>query len=108
MNEYWIYYLLLIIGGYFFLIQIKLMLFPQMKGVIVEFENYANCDSCRGKNKGKMSVPVKVRTDKGKIIDAELSICTICLNKIQIGSKIGVTKIGSRNIGLPLMNLRGA
>lgn len=107
MNDYWIYYFLLIVGGYFFILQIKLMLFPQMKGVIVGFEDYASCSSCKGNNKGRMSVPVKVKIENDGIIDAELSCCTICLNKINIGSRIGVTKIGTRNIGLPLMNLRG-
>lgn len=108
MNEYWIYIILLFIGGYFVLIQIKLMLFPQIKGIIIEFENYASCNSCRGKNKGKMGIPIKVKTDDGRIIDAELSICTICLNKLNIGSRIGITKVGSRYIAMPLMNLRGA
>ena len=108
MSENWIYYLLLIIGGYFFLLQIKLMLFPQIKGVIVEFENYASCNSCKGKNKGKMSIPVKVKTNDGEIIHAELSVCTVCLNKLSVGSRIGVTKVGDRNIGLPIINLRGA
>lgn len=108
MNEYWIYYFLLIVGGYFFIMQMKLMIFPHFKGIIIGFEEYASCTSCRGKNNGKLSIPVKVKTDMGEILSAELSICTICLNRMNVGSRVGVTKVGSRYIGLPIMNLRGA
>jgi hypothetical protein len=104
-----IYILLLFIGAIFMLYQLKLMLFPQMKGVVVAFEDMspARCKTCRSTFRGRMSVAVKVRTDNGKIIDAELSPCTICLEKIRKGSRVGVTKVGSRYIAQAVVSLRG-
>lgn len=95
--------------GLFFLMQLKMMFFPQIKGSIIEFEPIfdGNCNSCRGKRKGLTSIPVKVETDGGEIISAEISPCTICIEKIRVGSRIGVTKIGDRLIVQACANIRG-
>lgn len=100
---------LLVLLGLFFIMQLKMMFFPQVKGNIIEFEPIfdGNCNSCRGKRKGLTSFPVKVKTDDGKIISAEISPCTICIEKIGVGSRIGVTKIGNRLIVQACANLRG-
>ncbi|UCE73214.1 MAG: hypothetical protein JSV56_09265 [Methanomassiliicoccales archaeon] len=95
--------------GIFFIIQLKMMFFPQIKGEIIEFESIfdPDCKSCRGKNEGKTSLPIKVKTDDGKIISAEISACTMCIEGIGIGSRIGVTKVGSRHIAQACANIRG-
>ncbi|UCG70607.1 MAG: hypothetical protein JSV09_06210 [Thermoplasmata archaeon] len=100
---------LLVLLGLFFILQLKMMFFPQMKGRLIEFEPIfdGNCNSCRGKRKGLTSIPVKVETDEGKIISAEISCCTICIEKIGVGSRIGVTKIGDRLIVQACANIRG-
>lgn len=94
--------------GVFFIMQLKMMFFPHYRGKIVEFEPIfdSDCKSCRGKRGGKTSLPIKVKTDDGKIISAEISCCTICMEKIGVGSRIGVTKIGNRHIAQACANIR--
>ena len=104
-----IYFGLLGLLALFFVFQLKMMFFPQHKGKIIEFEKMfdENCDSCRGKRKGKTSIPIKVETDSGEIISAEISCCTMCMEKIGVGSRIGVTKVGDRLIAQACANIRG-
>jgi hypothetical protein len=99
---------LLALLGVFFIMQLKMMFFPHLKGSIIEFEPIfeGDCNSCRGKRGGKTSIPIKVKTDDGDIISAEISICTLCLEKLKIGSRIGVTKIAGRNIAQACANIR--
>lgn len=106
-NDNFIYIALLFVGGFFFFLQVKIMLFPQFKGEIIEFENIidADCKACN-RNKGKMSLPIKVKTDDGDIIEAEISCCTVCLENFKVGSRVGVTKIGNRYITQACFNLR--
>ena len=113
IDQPWIYILLLAIGGILFLIQFKYMFFPTWKGKIMEFKDPSvdACSVCKGKStvktpvraKGKSSIDIKVRTTDGQVIDAEVSPCTICLNKLKPGSRVGVSKIGSRNVAQPIV-----
>jgi hypothetical protein len=107
IDQPWIYILLLIVGAVLFMIQFKYMFFPTWKGVIVEFRGYDenSCNSCKSTYMGRASLDIKVQTDDGEIIDAEISPCTICLNKLRKGSKVGVSKIGSRNVAQPIIKL---
>jgi hypothetical protein len=107
IDQPWIYIILLAMGGILFLIQFKYMFFPTWKGKIIEFQelNKENCTSCKSNDKGKSSLDIKVKTDDGEIIDAEISTCTICLNKLRVGSRIGVSKVGSRHIAQPVIRL---
>ncbi len=107
IDQPWIYIILLVIGGILFLIQFKYMFFPTWKGRIIEFQdlNAENCKSCKTSKLGKSSLNIKVRTEDGKIIEAEISPCTICLNKLSLGSCIGVSKIGTRNVAQPVARL---
>jgi hypothetical protein len=95
--------------GIFFIMQLKMMFFPQIRGEIIEFEPIfdGNCNSCRGNRKGKTSIPIKVKTDEGKVISAEISCCTMCIEKINLGSRIGITKVGDRLIAQACANIRG-
>ena len=107
IDQPWIYVLLLAIGGFLFLLQFKIMFFPTWKGKIIEFENLGedNCKSCRSRKHGRTTIEIKVKTDDGEIIPAEVSACTICLNKLQIGSRVGVTKIGTRHVASSIIQL---
>lgn len=100
---------LLVLLGLFFIMQLKMMFFPHFRGKIIEFEPIfdGNCNTCRGNRKGKTSIPIKVKTDEGKVISAEISCCTMCIEKIDIGSRIGVTKVGDRLIAQACANIRG-
>jgi hypothetical protein len=95
--------------GIFFVVQMRMMFFPHFRGRIIELESIidADCNSCRGKRKGKTSIPIKVETDEGKIISCEISACTMCMEKIGVGSRIGVTRVGDRLIGQACANIRG-
>jgi hypothetical protein len=83
------------------------MFFPTWKGKIIEFEELSEdtCKSCTSVRKGRASIEIKVKTKDGEVITAEVSPCTICLNKLKIGSPIGVSKLGSRNIASPIVRL---
>jgi hypothetical protein len=107
IDQPWIYIILLALGGILFLVQFKYMFFPTWKGKIIEFQdlNADNCKSCKNSKLGKSSLDIKVRTEDGKIIDAEISPCTICLNKLSLGSRVGVSKIGARNVAQPVAGL---
>lgn len=102
------YAALLGILGFFFVMQLRMMFFPHMKGEIIEFESIFNkdCNSCRGTRGGKTSYPIKVKTDEGQIISAEISPCTVCIEKIGVGARIGITKVGDRHIAQACANLR--
>ena len=106
-DQPWIYIILLLVGGVLFLIQFKVMFFPTWKGRIIEFEDLSadNCTSCRSAKKGRTSIEIKVKTDDGEIITAEVSACTICLNKLMIGSRVGVTQMGSRKVASSIIQL---
>ncbi len=106
-DQPYIYVILLVIGAFLFLLQFKIMFFPTWKGSIIEFEDLSanSCSSCRSTKKGKSTIEIKVKTDDGEIIDAEISQCNICLNKLRPGSRVGVTKMGSRYVASSMINL---
>ncbi len=107
IDQPWIYYLLLAIGGILFFIQFKYIFFPTWKGKIIEFKGYdeESCRSCKSTKFGRATLEIKVEVDSGEVIDAEISPCTICLNKLRKGSQVGVSRIGSRNIAQPVARL---
>ena len=109
LDQPWIYILLLAIGGILFIIQFKYMFFPTWKGKIIEFHGLdpENCTSCKSTKFGRASLDISVKTEDGQIIRAEISPCTICLNKLHPGSPVGVSKIGSRIIAQPIGKLFG-
>ena len=109
VDQPWIYIILLALGGILFLIQFKYMFFPTWKGVIIGFKDLDldpdNCKSCNKAVKSKSSIDIKVKTDDGEVLDAEIGPCTLCLNKLTVGSRVGVSKIGTRNIAQPVVKL---
>ncbi len=111
MNPELIYLGLMAFGSILIAYQLKLTLFPDMRGRIVAFENPLDAGSCTAcsANKGHMSVTVQVETDAGELVDAELAPCAICLNKICVGSRVAVSRMGHRTIALPdyIHNLKG-
>ena len=107
IDQPWIYIILLAVGGILFLIQFKYMFFPTWKGKIIKFQDFSSdsCTSCKSTKKGRSSLEIKVKTDDGEIINAEISACTLCLNKLKLGSRVGVSKIGSRQVAQPIIKI---
>ncbi len=105
-----IYALFLVIGAIFLLFELRLLMFPGRKGIIVGSDDIlgSDCNSCRSKSGGKMSLGVTVLTDSGKKVKAEMSPCVMCLNKVVLGSRVGVTKVGSRFICQRIIEPMGA
>ncbi len=106
--ELMMYIFLLAVGGILMAMQLKLMIFPDKRGRIVGFEDLSetSCNDCKSHNKGRMSYTVTVETDDGELVEAEVSPCTLCLDRLRLGSQVGVTKIGSRTIAQACMNLK--
>jgi hypothetical protein len=102
------YIFLLLLGGLLMLFQMRLMLFPQKRGRIVEFEDLtaSSCKECKSRNKGRMSYKIKVQTDEGELVEAEVSPCTMCMDGLKLGSRVGVTKIGTRTVAQSVINLK--
>jgi hypothetical protein len=102
------YGILLLVGGLLMLFQMKLMLFPQKRGHIVEFEDLSasSCRECKSKNNGRMTYTIKVKTDDGELVEAEVSPCTMCMDGLKLGSRVGVTKIGTRTVAQSVINLK--
>lgn len=111
MNPEIVYLGLMAFGGILIAYQLKLTLFPDTRGEIIGFENPisgGNCVSC-SIQRGRMSVPVRVKTDSGEIMVAEIAPCSLCLNKLNVGSKVAISQMGHRTIALPdyISNLKG-
>ena len=102
------YVFLLLLGGFFMILQLKVMMFPHKRGRIIEFEDLSedSCKECKSRNKGRMSYRIKVETDDGEIVEAEVSPCTMCMDGLRLGSRVGITKIGTRTIAQSVINLR--
>ena len=93
-----IYVLFLLIGAFFLIYELKMLLRPHKRGYLVGVDRILpeNCSTCKSTKGGKASIGISVQTDDGKKIKAEMSPCVMCLNKVKIGSRVGVTKVGSR------------
>ncbi len=103
-----IYWILLIVGGFFVVLQFKLMIWPGTKGEIIAFQSFeaADCTQCKSTEGGRASIEVTVLTEAGDITTAEVSPCMICMNKLAVGSIVGITRFGKRLIAQPLISLR--
>ncbi|MDY6930567.1 MAG: hypothetical protein SVJ22_01440 [Halobacteriota archaeon] len=100
-----------------FAYQIKLSLFPEAKGNIVKFDSVATCfERCGNisedmdidiadleKRSGRMSVGVTVKLENGKVVEAIVSPCNICMEKFTIGTKVAVNMVNGEYQVHPLM-----
>ncbi len=102
---------LLLFGGYLVLANIRTMLLPQKVGTLIAFEGgsisaaltQAECKNCKTCSlaeqvDGKLSFPVKIKLRDDTITTAEISPCSLCIDKLKIGDRVGITKVGSRII----------
>ncbi|MBD3388004.1 MAG: hypothetical protein GF416_03050 [Candidatus Altiarchaeales archaeon] len=97
---------LIALGIYLVYLNFKTLFRPQRTGVILSLGlegvkacSVNGCMSCStGDQSGKASLPLKVELEDGSVVSAETSPCNICIDKLSVGSRVGLTEIGSRTI----------
>ena len=110
VNEYVIWALLLF-GLYLLLMDVKMWFAPQRKGRVVAVEDQlakaeANC-SCGTLKTCRSHLTAKVRLEDGELMDVDLSPCLVCMDRVKLGSQIGLHRIGRRWIGRRYIDLLG-
>ncbi|MDY6966575.1 MAG: hypothetical protein SVM80_11540 [Halobacteriota archaeon] len=117
INTMTFYLLMLVATLPLFAFQLKLSMFPEARGSIVKFDSVAACFERCGmvddnmeldlddikRRSGKMSVGVRVRLEDGNEVEAIVSPCNICLEKLTVGSKVAINKINGEYQVHPLM-----
>ena len=106
-----VYAVLLLFGLFLFLYDIKLMMVPQMKGRVVSIEDQLEqakkACSCNSLKMGRSSVSTRVRLEDGSMVDVEMSPCLFCMDKVRVGSQIGVNRIDKRLIARRYIDVMG-
>ena len=102
---------LLLFGLYLLLMDAKMWFAPSKKGRIVAVEDQVatakqNCN-CGTIKACKSHLTATVRSDEGELIDVQLSPCLICMDRVKMGSQIGLHRIGNRWIGRRYIDLMG-
>jgi len=104
----------LLLGGmYFVAMNLRTFIWPQQMGQVVAFGSdeeadnvlgiYKDCNSCQiSENSGRLAFPIKIKLDDESVIDAEISPCSLCMDKVKVGDKVGITRMGSRCIAQKL------
>lgn len=108
----------LILFGFYVVYQgMRSFMFPQKKGVIVSIGGELDAGEYSCKNcvlmptePGKSAIPLSVRLNTGEMCGAEISPCSLCMDKIKVGDPVGLTKTGSRIIAQKIskIHIRGA
>lgn len=99
---------LLLFGVYIVSQNMRTFIFPQKAGRIVSVggelkmpngKKYS-CNNCTlmPTEPGKSTVPVSIQLDSGETCKAEISPCSLCIDRIKVGDRVGVTRRGSRII----------
>lgn len=110
VNDYVIWALLLF-GLYLLLMDAKMWFAPQKKGRIVAVEDQL-AQAERACSRGtvhacKSHLTAKVRLEDGELLDVDLSPCLVCMDRVKLGSQIGLHRIGQRWIGRRYIDLWG-
>jgi hypothetical protein len=104
--------LLVVVGSHLVYLNFRTVFLPRKTGIIVSMGDSKVCSSCgiTGFSEGRSSLPIQVRLDDGVIVSAETSPCCVCIDKLGVGSRVGLTQIGSRliayRVGSLAMRLR--
>ena len=98
---------LLMFGALLFLYDIKMMLFPQNRGRVLAVEDQLEAAkkacSCNSAKMGRSYVNATVRLEDGELTTVQVSPCLFCMDRVTIGSQIGVNRVGKRLIArLPI------
>ncbi len=94
-----------------FLIDLKLMMFPYKKGRIIAVEDQLcqaeKACSCGELKMGGSHINARVRLEDGEEVDVRVSPCLFCMDKVKLGSQIGVNRIGDRLVGRRYIDILG-
>ncbi|UCC93116.1 MAG: hypothetical protein JSW25_00070 [Thermoplasmata archaeon] len=107
----WVIYGLLLFGLYLLLMDVKMWFAPQKKGRVVAVQDQVlnaerdcNCGTIRN---CKSHLTATVRTEDGEMVTTEMSPCLVCMDRVKLGSQIGLHRIGDRWIGRRYIDLFG-
>lgn len=99
-------------GLFLFVYDLKTMFAPSMRGRIVSFEDMyeratkaCNCNGVGGV--GRSYVNARVRLEDGREIDVQVSPCLSCMDRVRVGSQIGINRVGNRLVGRRYVDLFG-
>ena len=102
---------LLLFGAWLFLYDMKMMMFPQRRGRVLAVEDQLEAAkqacSCNSAKMGRSYVNATVRLDDGELTTVQVSPSLFCMDKVTIGSQIGVNRIGKRLIARRYIDLLG-
>jgi hypothetical protein len=104
-------YGLLLFGLYLLLMDVKMWFAPHKKGRIVAVEDQVrkaegdcNCGTIRN---CRSHLTATVRTEDGEMVRTDMSPCLVCMDRVRLGSQIGLHRIGDRWIGRRYIDLFG-
>ena len=107
----WVVYALLLFGLYLLLMDVKMWFAPSKKGRIVAVEDQmgkaerdCNCGTIRA---CRSHLTATVRTEDGDLVETDMSPCLVCMDRVKLGSQIGLHRIGDRWIGRRYIDLLG-
>jgi len=90
---------LIVFGFYVVLQNMRTIMCPQKKGTIASMGGLDNqkCNLCAySMEPGKSTIQLKVKLDNGLICEAEASPCCLCMDRMKIGDRVGLTQSGNR------------
>ncbi|NIP33804.1 MAG: hypothetical protein GWN18_02640 [Thermoplasmata archaeon] len=104
-------YALLLFGLYLLLMDVKMWFAPHKKGRIVAVEDQVgtaerDCNCGTIKN-CRSHLTATVRTEDGDLVQTDMSPCLVCMDRVRLGSQIGLHRIGDRWIGRRYIDLLG-
>ena len=99
------------VGLILVLYDIKLMVAPNRRGRLLSVENQLEraqrACSCSDVGAGRSYIAAKVELEDGSTVDVDVSSCLVCMDRVRVGSQIGVTRVGSKLVGRRYIDLLG-
>jgi hypothetical protein len=102
---------LLLFGLGLLLYDVKSWLMPDRKGRVVAIEDQLKraeeaCE-CGKASAGRSHLTATVRLEDGSLVPVDMSPCLICMDKVRLGSQMGLNRIGDRWIARRYIDLLG-
>ena len=102
---------LLLFGLGLLLYDVKTWFLPKERGRVVAIEDQMAqaeeaCDCGTVKATGS-HISAAVRLEDGSVVPVDMSPCLVCMDKVRIGSQLGLNKVGDRWIGRRYIDLMG-
>ena len=102
---------LLLFGLGLLLYDVKAWFLPDRKGRVVAIEDQLKqaeeaCE-CGTASAGRSHLTATVRLADGSMVPVDMSPCLICMDKVTIGSQMGLNRVGDRWIARRYIDVRG-